>query len=728
MPYDRSVTTLSLLLLLAGCGGGGGAGDAGPGADAPEAPGPVAVYQPPATRTGAPWGIIPFPNDLYLDAEGMLALTTLPVADTASPDAVASLLEALGTMDGAGLWSNVYIPVEGEIDPDTLAGNVVLLDLDDGGAELPIDVIWREDLGAIVASPRWGTSLLQKRRYAAYVTAAVTDPAGAPLRQAPAFLAAIADGPEPADPSAAAARTSLEPLLDVLDPGVRVYLASATVFRTQSVADTALAMREVVAATAPAISIDAVYGPGETGADGLQVIFGDQAADAPAGVLHGEPRAQPHGNVAVVLHGTIDLANFLSDTPGVDGLHELDPEGEPVVKGRHPVPFTLFLPDVASYVDLPVAIYIHGVNRTRADAYTQADNVAAQGMALLSFDLAYHGSRGPNAPDAGNDITGGEVPDGVGDDQGLFPAVRFFHLVESGGIPAYSPLAMEANLRQAAIEIVGVVEYLADGDTAAIEAALAGLGNLPDAVSFRDDVGILTESFGAMVSSVAIAIEPRIRVAVLSAPAGGFPFPSMLHSPNYADTFIGAITNPYGIGDRVVLGDPVLGARWEPIIMLTNAIIERGEASGFAPYLVSGELYGGPGPSVLIAMAWSDEWVSNDTTERLAAVAGVPHVTTTAPEAPPDAIRYVTLPEVTAPVSGNLGGGQTAGLTVWHPSTHASLRKRTDLTRFVPGFPPFEERPEPLIIDTAFDAMVAQWTSFLGDFSAGSAPGIVDPY
>jgi hypothetical protein len=715
---------VSLVQITCG-GGGGGDPDARPPADAAVTPGPIARFTAPTPGDGADWGALPFPSDLFVDADGGLAIGALPTGDDADPSFVAMLAEGLHALDGAPVRASAYFPIDGAIDPATLVGHVHLVELP-GLAEIPIDTVWRADLGTVIAAPRLGTVLREKTTYGAYLTVDVADPDGRPLERSPDF-AVIADlGAVPADAALAAAQESVEPLLTALGEDAD-RVAVATVFRTETVSDPAVAMRDLVAATPPTATADVIL----TTPEELETVFGVQAPDQPPGMLHNDFRAQPHGHVGALIHGVVSLASFTSPTPGVDGFVTYD-EGVPVIKGYHPAKYTLILPQPpgGSYADLPVVIYIGGINRTRIDMLVQADTAAARGFATLAIDIAHHGDRSTSPVDEVNDMTGVLAPDGFGDLQGLSPAVNFFHLVASGGIPAYHPLAMRDNLRQAGIDICSLVSFVVGGDLTPLATLLDGAG-LPDDLGFRDDVAIVTESFGALISGLALAVEPHVTAASYSSPAAGFPFPSMIHSPNYSATFLGAITIPFDVGDRIVLGDAERGARLDPLVMLYDGVIDSGEVLGFAPYILGGSLRGGVGPDLLITESWSDEWVSNDTQEHLAGILGVPRVLLTADEQPPaPGLRYVALAEVAAPLSGNLAGGaQTAGLALYHPSPHAVLRKLTDELVFEPGFPPFVERETPVPIDpTPMLQIHAQWSTFLAEHFAGQVPHIIDPY
>src|ERR1700690_2275389 len=99
-------------LVSVGCGGGGG----GPGTpDAPKTSRATATFTPPAPGGGADFGAIPYPSDLFLDSTGHLKVTAFPVGVGADPTSLGLLTEGLATLDGAGVRSNVYFPVDGPV-------------------------------------------------------------------------------------------------------------------------------------------------------------------------------------------------------------------------------------------------------------------------------------------------------------------------------------------------------------------------------------------------------------------------------------------------------------------------------------------------------------------------------------------------------------------------------------------------------------------------------------
>ena len=58
----------------------------------------------------------------------------------------------------------------------------------------------------------------------------------------------------------------------------------------------------------------------------------------------------PHDHVALLVQGTIDLPSFQSATANVDGFPTFEADGTPIIKGTHPVKFTLTLPGFAGVI------------------------------------------------------------------------------------------------------------------------------------------------------------------------------------------------------------------------------------------------------------------------------------------------------------------------------------------------------------------------------------------
>lgn len=693
-----------LVVVVPGCGDDGAAPDAPVTGD----PAAVAHFDPPARGAGD-WGDVPWPSDLFLDENDRIAIGALPVGPAATTESLTMLREGLATLSGAGLRSNVYFPIDlaagADLDPATLAGAGALIDLETG-EPIETEILWRADLGAVVLVPRLGTVLRHDHRYGAYLTSAIETTGGGPLAADDAF----------------AGHASVAPVLDALPAATRDAVVVATVFETARFPLQTLRMRDAVAALPPPVTVlDVVDGDAE-----LDAVLGDGAPDTVPGLCIGAGRVQPHSHVGALIHGRMTLTSFLSDTINVDGFPEYDIGGAPIVKGQFPVDFTLGLPaTTADWNALPVMIYVHGINGTRNHITTLVDTAGRLGVAVLAIDLPYHGHRARRSADqhdTGNETLGTATPDGFGDSDGLFPATALFHQSSSGGIPAYHPRATGENLRQAAVEVLQLVAFVRDGDDSALEAAMAPIAALPDTFQFRDDVALMSESLGGMISGVALALDPSIGVAYLSSPAAGFPEPSLLHSPNHSASFAAAMTGPYDIADRIDVTDPARDYRVDPAVMLVGNVVERGDAIAYAPLVASGELRAGP-PRVVVGMAWGDVWVSNDTTEAYVKALGLPQSTLALAAPPADTVRYVELEQDPWPAENGC-------FVVFHPAGHGALRHFEEQRNHEPTFPPYVpvEPPTP-IFPTQVQQIHELWGELLSQhFDAAPGIALSDPY
>jgi len=712
----------------------------------------TAAFVPPEPGAGADWGAIPYPSDLFLDSDGKLTLTSLPTGPSPDATAVSMLTEALHVMDGAGINSQVYFPVSGDVDNATLSGNVVLVDLDDGLTEIGVDLLFRPEIGAIMAAPLRGSLLEENQRYAAYVTNDVTDTSGLPLAPAPAFSEAIDLTTVPSDPAVAAAQENLRPLIEALDAGVVSKLVAATVFRTQHTSEDLVDMYNVVREITPSVVGDiTTAGPDQ---DELDLIFGGpQSPDALVGADDTDPRAQPHSHVAVVLQASIDVPSFRNADPLLAGFMERDGDNVPIVKGSGAVRFTLALPKgLASYENIPVLLWVHGVNQTRGDMLTFTDWVNERGYAYVGMDLLYHGDRRAGAQDIQVNVTGFECGrdaennpitpcDGMGDMSGLVPATQFFHMAPSGDVPAYHPRAVMENLRQAAIDLVSLNNFLSDGDLTPIITQLRSIGVLAadQTLSFKgDDIGVLTESLGAMPAILLSAVDPRVRIAFLASPANSYPYPLLFHSAAFTASFAPVTLRPWDVATRTTIADPVKGGRNEPIVMLWNSAIERGDAAAFARYLTNGDLRGDDGIDLIVTQTWEDEWVSNSAVEHLIGIMGLPIMKITRDIEPPDDLfRFVPrLSETAGPITGNAAGGaHTQVATLWYPAAHALLRKLEDQYDYEPdlvpvsvGESPFVERDEIWYFCNPVVNIHNFWGNFFAQHYAGETPTAEDPF
>jgi hypothetical protein len=274
------------------------------------------------------------------------------------------------------------------------------------------------------------------------------------------------------------------------------------------------------------------------------------------------------------------------------------------------------------------------------------------------------------------------------------------------------------------------VAFARGGDPAPINAALAAAG-LPADLRFRaGTAGFVGDSFGSFVGMIAFAVEPDLDAGAFAATPAGFMFPTAMYSPTYNGFARLVLLEPLAMNDRIVPGDPLLDARFEPVVDVIDYGIEPGDAAGYAAGLRTGALRGGDVPNLLMHAAWSDEFVPNQATEHLAALLGVPRAVLALPApAPAPAVRYAPVPDVAAPLSGNATGGtRTQALAQWHPASHGIINFMEQESRYEPGFPPFVLRADEVPVDNYTREAIGMHADFLADHFAGAVPTLRDPF
>lgn len=195
----------------------------------------------------------------------------------------------------------------------------------------------------------------------------------------------------------------------------------------------------------------------------------------------------------------------------------------PRVKTVFPIPVLITVPNESSGhskpdAGWPVVIYQHGITRSRVDALAVADTLALAGFAVVAIDLPLHGVTqraallyAGNVPtplratertfnvDLIDNETGAPGPDRIFDPSGT----HFINLTNL--------LNSRDNVRQAAADISVLAETIPTMDI--------NQDGQPDFDGAR--VHFVGQSMGGIAGVPALAVEPLIGAAVLSAPGGG---------------------------------------------------------------------------------------------------------------------------------------------------------------------------------------------------------------
>ena len=423
---------------------------------------------------GADFYRMPWPHDARRTDAG-----TVDVLDFPNPRNVSLLklyLEvATRDVQGFATMPVVYVASDEPLDPSALptpAGSrapealVQLVALSDErcGERVPIDVQVRDDGDRfeaphmLVAAPTLGATLHPATPYALLLRRGLSTAGGDPVAPAPAFRAALR-GTHP-DGRLVASHAPLHRCMPELADDDDLLLA--TVFTTQDPVEELLRLRETVR------DPDALTLP--------ELVDLERSAGWSTGSRD-------------VWFGVFEAPIFLAgETPYTAEGGELvfDDAGAPVVQRWEDVPFTVTLPAGASG-PLPVVVWLDGTGATLTSPigdgwYTRA---LAEGMAVATFVAPFHDSRAV-----------------AGSDEVLS---SFNFLNPAAGRTVFRQQATEVSvfLRVLAEQ---VNPWLADAEVAAsldLERAVYG-----------------GHSQGALVGSLAIAVEPDFHAAVLNGTGG----------------------------------------------------------------------------------------------------------------------------------------------------------------------------------------------------------------
>lgn len=669
--------------------------------------GPRAAFELPPGDEPISLRDIPFPNDVLLSDDGELEIPpeTMPFGPGADADVLASASAAFAELDCFGTTAGVIFPLAGldqedSAVPESVGDDTVLLIDLETGARLPIEHHVRRREQQIYVRARRGTVLRGGATYAAVLTRGIALESGGTLGASRDLEAALAGGGR--------GGRAYEPLAAYLASGDAAVaagdIAGAAVFTTcDHEAALEAVVAELEAADPPAATVDRVWRAGAQ----LDELLGTPADDAFPGVDNEGGIA--HADIAYLVSGTFPSPNYQSATPSHLGAWEYDADGAPQVKGTDDVPFLLALPaGLAPYDDVPVVVFQHGLGGSRNDLLALANSMAAVGLASISIDIPFHGARYPGANDDQHNYGGGEGADGLTDSTGPLPGTTFFDVLGDEGVESLDPRVQVASFRQAAVDVIALAHLVDRGDWSAVGDEVAAL----DELAFRGDRIVYTsESFGGFIGTLALAFEPRYQAAFMAVAGGGLVTDLLENSPTYSGLFMPILGGAYDVGPNEV--DPMYDAahtHW--------AYQFLGLLLGAADPLTYAARVREKGVHVVLAGAYSDESVPNQSGEALAVALGLEWVRV--PGAVPGP-RYVAddeLPATELPLEANVDG-RTAGFFELDPASHGMLTRGRGYRAFEVGFPPMIALPE----DDTFDNPILQLHAYLASFAASHAAG-----
>jgi hypothetical protein len=714
--FNQFVVHCCSALVVVGCGQGG----------------PVAQLTVRDTAAAQLLSETPWPSDLLRDDAGHVALAQLPLSDVGLTPYVLDDLHQVE--DGFGVSTGAYFPVSDAIDAATLDGNVHLYDLG-SGAEIPLVTHLRaldRPVANIYARPVNGAVLREGTQYAYVITRGVHGPSGA-LRPSGDLSTLLSASSAPSG-ALGRAYAVYKPLLDQLGQGALPKaddVAAATVFTTHSVTKRLVHMRAALAATPPPVaSVTMVFARSPRGSQqSLDELLGTPAQNLPGG---DNPGGVAHDHIAFVVQGTFQSPDYLNATSmltpvggsgtAIGVFDETDQLPRP--KGTATVPFTLVVPDVTSYANLPVVIFQHGLGGDRSAVMSVANTLASAGFATLGIDIPFHGGRDSAATDTKHRYGGGTGPDGWGEWTDN-PAFAFFDAVgdQKQGFPALLPAAARAAFMQSAFDVMQEVRLVTVGDLGALGTADMRLAGL---TLRHDRVGYSGESFGAMYGVIAMAIEPDVGAALFDVGGGGLIFPLLLASADEGPVF--AILLDGALGTSTV--DPVDPPDTDFGYNLAQYLLEGGDPAAYGPYVLLAPVAGNAPKNVLQLSAHLDETVPNQANEALAGALGLQPFDLSASERPdlsywPGAPAEGALP--TGPnVTGGGGAARVGAFVQFEPGTHGLLTTQIGYRRYDVTQPqPYPKLDPPHTIDNPIVRAQGIYLKFMSDYFTSGTPTVV---
>jgi hypothetical protein len=631
------------------------------------------TFTPPSDAAVPALWEIPFPNDLYRDAQGRLRVTRESLEKEfgfLGPPVLAGGLEVL---NGFGLTTAVYFPLENAPLPETLPGtveasrragsSVCLINVDPGSSGLgdrhPIEVRYDLRTKRLVVLPAAGFPLLPGTRYAVVISSGLVSPAG-PYVPPEAFLA-LRDG-------RTAGRTAAiyQPLWLFLEgsPDLKglAAVSMATVFTTQDTPADLVALRSRLE-TLPPGRFDLtrpdrsrIY---DTPAE-LDALLGVPLEDRPG---MDNPGGIAHGHIGEVAVGSFEDWDFRSpDT----GAFVLDAQGVPVPQVRATVPFVIAVPSSPPPPQgYPVVVVQHGIGFSMMMVPVLANDLAGAGFVSVGIDAAAQGGRF-DPTDRINNFTSVPEPDGFADLNPLSPLGFFDAFLNLPG--------MRDNFRQTVADQIQLVRILKSPDP-----GLSPVGAPP---LDTGAIYYLSDSLGSIIGTQTLAVDPSYEAGVLNVGGGGIMNYLMPNSPEQFASYEGIVRLLAGLPDD----DPI--DRFSLFVNLVQTVLDGGDSMNYAPWIFRHpEAAGRAGlraPDILMVEVVGDQSMPNAATEALSRAMGLALVS-------PFLEPVAGLAVGTSPVRNNVAtpaGGVTAGLVQYSPAPHSdNLKRQFGELRFCPGFP-----------------------------------------
>lgn len=548
--------------------------------------------------TGAGFTATPWPTDRKRLTSGAPDLADFP-----NPSGLALIddYKAYGgeALDGWSRNGGVYFQLSAPIDPTTLPDADTTRTDPQAVAQLVAvtaasprygqrtPVLFKQSLDGqdpfylgptLVMRPVYGFPLADAETYCAFVTRAVKDAGGRYLGVAPGFADALAN------------EASLAPLRGWLASQTAIAaadLAAATCFSTQDATRDLRLVEEVIAARASTAPYDLQF-------NGSTQHFHEITGKYRTPNFQGGPKP------------------YL--TEGGDLVRGED--GMPIVQLDEEIRFRLLIPrqfDMPA-AGWPVVLYSHG---TFGDWATCRDGeesqVLREGLAMLCIDQPLHGVR---------------AADGEGKEVNFLEVFNFLN-----------PRSGRMSFRQSAIDTMWQSKMIADGRF-----------DLPaDATAFDEPIRLdpttiafFGHSHGGLAGAIVLAIDPRLKGAVLSG-ASGVLVETILRRTDPLDIRATLATLLGLAADQL--------DTFHPVLTMAQTLVDATDPINYAPYWLE-PVTGGRSKHVFMTEGVADALSPAVGADAVAAAAGIPLLVPVDHESPAHALRG--LAPVTMPVNSNL--------------------------------------------------------------------------
>ncbi|MCB9592381.1 MAG: hypothetical protein H6719_06595 [Sandaracinaceae bacterium] len=661
--------------------------------------GAVAVFDLDRLATGELLSV-PFPSDLYRDADGTVSIGAVPgVRDR---EAFASIRRLAALRGGFCTTCAAHFAIEGALEavPASTDGSLddaaLLVDLEPGAA-LPLRLHYGQ--GELALRPAPGIVLARDHRYVAVLTDALRAADGTPLRPSADFLALRDAGGDGVIADA----------LDALDaigvPWDRV-VALAPFTTGDPTSDLRRARALVAEGAPPSITVDRVLD-----AAALDELLGVPATTGPG--IDAAPRAGSEGTRAIAHETTLVAVTGTFDAPrlvegvGVEvGVPRRDATGALVAGPREAVPFVLLVPAGADLARLPVVLSLHGFNASRVTGFALTDTAGRAGAAVLAIDHYQHGERAASARDELHAMRGELAgPDGFAETSPLDVSARVFGY---SGVARGAELSADyslASLLQFASDAMAALRVLREGDASPLRDASAELATL----AFDPDrLFVVGNSLGAEITTLVLAVDPDVAGAVLNVWPGGI-VDNLADSPEFRPIVESLFAPPLGLDGP--FDEPARGLSFDLVVDLYRYALEPADPLAMAPHLARDPLGTGALPDLLVQLGELDEVAAPVASEAAVAAAGVPCASP---------LRFAVTDEVALPVTANLAG-RTVVCVRYPGGGHGMMELRTQESRYEPpAVPPFMRRPSPLPVTNPIDAIHAHIEQLLSTRTAAT--------